>query len=146
MKRTAVLAFSLLASACATRSAHPVLEFRPDPSSPSAPFSRAVRVGNFLFLSGQLGIDDSGQPVSGGIQPETRRSLENIRDILAQNGLGMDRVFKCTVFLADISDWGKMNEVYVTFFPAQKPTRSTVGTNGLVYGARVEIECIAAIE
>ncbi len=146
MKRIAVLAFSLLASACAMRSTHPVLEFRPDPSSPSAPFSRAVRVGNLLFLAGQLGTDDSGQLVSGGIQPETKQTLENIRDLLAQNGLRMDRVAKCTVFLADMAEWGKMNEVYVTFFPGQKPARSALGTNGLVYGARVEIECIAAIE
>jgi 2-iminobutanoate/2-iminopropanoate deaminase len=146
MRRTAVLVFALLASACATSPAHPVLEFRPDPSSPSAPFSRAVRVGNLLFLSGQIGTDASGRLVSGGIQPETQQTLENVRAILAQNGLGMDRVAKCTVFLADMAEWGKMNELYVTFFPGQKPARSALGTNGLAYGARVEIECIAAIE
>jgi 2-iminobutanoate/2-iminopropanoate deaminase len=71
--------------------------------------------------------------------------MENIRGVLQRNGSSMDRVVKCTVFLADMGEWGAMNEVYVTFFAADKrPARSALGANGLALGARVEIECIAA--
>jgi 2-iminobutanoate/2-iminopropanoate deaminase len=128
-------------TACAPR---PTLEFMPDPSPPVGPFSRAVRVGELLFLAGQIGTDASGRLVSGGIQPETRQTLENIRAELRRHGLGMERVAKCTVFLADMSEWGRMNEVYATFFPGSKPARSAAGSSGLALGARVEIECIAA--
>ncbi|WNG17266.1 RidA family protein [Cystobacter fuscus] len=145
MHRTAILAFTLLASACASNPTRPTLEFIPD-APPLGPFSRAVRAGDLLFLSGQIGIDSSGQLVSGGIEAETRQCLENIRAILARSGLGMDRIAKCTVFLTDMSEWKAMNEVYVTFFPGPKPARSALGTgtNGLALNARVEIECIAA--
>jgi 2-iminobutanoate/2-iminopropanoate deaminase len=129
------------ATACAPR---PTLHFMPDPTPPAGPFTRAVRVGDLLFLSGQIGTDASGRLVPGGIQPETRQTLENIRAVLRSNGLDMDRVAKCTVFLADMSEWGRMNEVYATFFPGPKPARSAAGSNGLALGARVEIECIAA--
>jgi 2-iminobutanoate/2-iminopropanoate deaminase len=127
--------------ACAPRR---TLEFMPDPRPPAGPFTRAVRVGELLFLAGQIGTDASGRLVPGGIQPETRQTLENIRAELQRNGLGMERVAKCTVFLADIAEWGRMNEVYATFFPGPKPARSAAGTSGLALGARVEIECIAA--
>jgi reactive intermediate/imine deaminase len=146
MRQIAVLVFTLLASACASRPTRPLLEFLSASPPPPGPFSRAVRVDHLVFISGQIGVDSSGQLIPGGIEPETRQTLENIRTILAQNGLGMDRVVKCTVFLADINEWKAMNEVYATFFPGQKPTRSALGTNGLVLNARVEIECIAAIE
>ena len=134
-----LLALSL--TACVPRQS---LQFMPDPNPPVGPFTRAVRVGNLLFLSGQIGTDATGRLVPGGIQPETRQTLENIRAELQRNGLGMDRVAKCTVFLADIAEWGRMNEVYATFFPGPKPARSAAGSNGLALGARVEIECIAA--
>jgi 2-iminobutanoate/2-iminopropanoate deaminase len=139
--RLALLLIMVVAVACAPR---PTLQFMPDPSPPVGPFSRAVRVGDLLFLAGQIGTDASGRLVPGGIQAETRQTLENIRAELRRNGLGMDRVAKCTVFLADMSEWGRMNEVYATFFPGPKPARSAAGSNGLALGARVEIECIAA--
>jgi reactive intermediate/imine deaminase len=139
--RPAVLLFALLTTACAP---HRTLEFLPDPSPPVGPFSRAVRVGDLLFLAGQIGTDATGRLVPGGIQPETRQTLENIRAELRRHGLDMNRVAKCTVFLADMSEWGRMNEVYATFFPGPKPARSAAGSNGLALGARVEIECIAA--
>jgi 2-iminobutanoate/2-iminopropanoate deaminase len=139
--RLAVLLVAAVATACAPR---PTLQFMPDPSPPVGPFSRAVRVGDLLFLAGQIGTDASGRLVPGGIQAETRQTLENIRAELRRNGLGMERVAKCTVFLADMSEWGRMNEVYATFFPGPKPARSAAGSNGLALGARVEIECIAA--
>ena len=110
------------------------------------PFSSAVRVDNLLFLSGAIGYDsESGALVEGGIQPETRKTLENIAETLATFGSSMDKVVKCTVFLADMSEWGAMNEVYKTFFP-NKPARSALGVNGLALGARTEIECIAVLD
>ncbi len=110
------------------------------------PFSAAVRVDNTLYLSGALGYDrEAGALVEGGIQPETRKTLENISATLAAFGSSMDKVVKCTVFLADIAEWGAMNEVYTTFFP-NKPARSALGASGLALGARVEIECIAVVD
>jgi reactive intermediate/imine deaminase len=109
------------------------------------PFSSAVRVHDLLFLSGQIAYDaEAGALVEGGIQAETRKTLENILQTLQDSGSSMDRVVKCTVFLADISEWAAMNEVYVTFFP-NKPARSALGANGLALDARVEIECIAVV-
>jgi reactive intermediate/imine deaminase len=109
------------------------------------PFSEAVRVGDLLYLSGQLGTQPGTTTlVPGGIGPETRQTMENIKAALRRHGSSMDRVVKCTVFLADIKEWGAMNEVYRTFFGATPPARSSIGTSGLAMGARVEIECIAA--
>ena len=110
------------------------------------PFSAAVRVDNTLYLSGALGYDrEAGALVEGGIQPETRKTLENISATLEQFGSSMDKVVKCTVFLADIGEWAAMNEVYVEFFP-NKPARSALGASGLALNARVEIECIAVVD
>jgi reactive intermediate/imine deaminase len=109
------------------------------------PFSTAVRVDNLLFLSGALGYDrEKGALVEGGIQAETRKTLENISETLETFGSSMDKVVKCTVFLADMSEWAAMNEVYTTFFP-NKPARSALGASGLALNARTEIECIAVV-
>ena len=110
------------------------------------PFSAAVRVGRMLYLSGQIGIDDSGKLVPGGIQAETRQALENVRATLEQCGSSLERVVKATVMLADMSEWADMNKVYVTFFGRHFPARSALGVNGLALGARIEIECIAVLE
>lgn len=124
------------------------LEFHPMTSDPDGklPFSEAVRAGDLLFLSGMLGIRP-GTPglVPGGIQPETRQALENIRAAVERHGAAMDRVAKCTVFLADVAEWAAMNEVYVEFFPAGKPARTALGVGGLPLGGRVEIECVAVL-
>jgi reactive intermediate/imine deaminase len=110
------------------------------------PFSTAVRVDNLLFLSGALGYDrEKGALVEGGIQAETRKTLENISETLETFGSSMDKVVKCTVFLADMSEWAAMNEVYTTFFP-NKPARSALGASGLALNARTEIECIAVVD
>lgn len=110
------------------------------------PFSTAVRVDKLLFLSGALGYDrEKGGLVEGGIQAETRKTLENISQTLEMFGSSMDKVVKCTVFLADMSEWGAMNEVYTTFFP-NKPARSALGASGLALNARTEIECIAVVD
>lgn len=112
-----------------------------------SPFSEVVRVGNMLYLSGQLGVNASGALVSGGIKAETKQVMDNIRGILERNGSGMEHVVKCTVMLLDIADRPAMNEVYVSYFPKERmPARSTFGTTGLALGARVEIECMATVK
>ena len=110
------------------------------------PFSDAVRVGNMLYLSGKIGnIPGTSQLAEGGIGGETRQTLENIKASLEKYGSALDEVVKCTVFLADIAEWGAMNEVYVSYFPTDPPARSALGSSGLALGARVEIECLAAL-
>ncbi|HEY8196832.1 MAG TPA: Rid family hydrolase [Gemmatimonadales bacterium] len=133
-----------LLAACATerpRSADP--EFFPMPGGQNLPFSEAVRVGDMLYLSGQLGTDSTGKLVPGGIGPETRQALDNIAAALGRHGSSLDRVVKCTVMLADVADWAAMNEVYLTFFPTHRPARSAFGSSGLALGARLELECMA---
>jgi 2-iminobutanoate/2-iminopropanoate deaminase len=110
------------------------------------PFSAAVRVGRILYLSGQIGIDNSGKLVSGGIQAETRQTMENIRATLEQFGSSLDHVVKATVMLADMSEWSEMNTVYISYFNKHLPARSALGANGLAMGARVEIECTAVLK
>ena len=112
----------------------------------SLPFSEAVRVGNLLFLSGQVGnIPGTMDLVPGGIQAETRQTMENIKAVLEKRGSSLAEVVKCTVFLADISEWSSLNEVYIEYFPVKRPARSALGVNGLALGARTEIECIATL-
>ena len=110
------------------------------------PFSPAIRVGNIIYLSGQLGNKmGTRELVPGGIGAETRQTLENIKTVVEAAGSSMDKVFKCTVFLADIADYGKMNEVYASVFSKDPPTRSTIAGSGLALGAKVEIECMAVM-
>ena len=110
------------------------------------PFSSAVRVDNTLYLSGNLGnIPGSIELAEGGIAGETRQTMENIKAVLEQFGSSMDEVVKCTVFLADMAEWGAMNEVYKTYF-TNPPARSALGASGLALDARVEIECIAVLQ
>ena len=118
-------------------------EYVPMPSRSDLPFSALVRVGPMLYLSGQLGTDSTGRLVAGGIGPETTQALVNIRTVLEANGSGLDRVVKCTAMLADMAEWGAMNQEYVRFFPAHRPARSAFGTTGLALGARIELECMA---
>ncbi|HEX4935184.1 MAG TPA: RidA family protein, partial [Gemmatimonadaceae bacterium] len=115
---------------------------------PTRPFSPAVQVGNLLFLAGQIGTSANAQGgvVPGGVQAETRQTMENIKDVLEKSGSSLDRVVKCTVFMADMREWNTMNEEYVKYFPRNKPARSALGANGLALGARVEIECIAQVD
>jgi 2-iminobutanoate/2-iminopropanoate deaminase len=107
------------------------------------PFSEAVCVGTMLYLSGQIGIDSSMKLATGGIGPETRQSMENIKATLEKYGSSLDHVIKVTVMMADMSEWAEMNKVYATYFAKHLPARSAFGANGLAMGARVEIECIA---
>jgi reactive intermediate/imine deaminase len=111
-------------------------------TSATAPLSQYVRVGETIYLSGMLGTTPEGL-APGGVTPETKQALTNIKTALEKSGTTMDDVVKCTVFLADMQEWAAMNEVYMTFFTKNKPARSAVGVNGLARSARVEIECIA---
>jgi reactive intermediate/imine deaminase len=126
----------------------PVVEYlvSQETAAHGLPFSDAVRVGNLLFLSGQIGVDmNTLELPEGGIVPETRQAMENIRGVRERNGASMNDIVKCTAFIDDISDWPAMNEVYVTYFPGRLPARSAFGADGLALGARVEIECLAVV-
>jgi len=110
------------------------------------PFSEAVRVGNTLYLSGQIGaIPSTRKLAEGGIKAETQQTMENIKGVLARQNLTMDNIFKCTVMLADISEWASFNEVYVPFFKKHFPARSAFAASGLAMNSRVEVECMAHI-
>lgn len=110
------------------------------------PFAEGVRVGHLLFLSGQIGnLPGTMTLAAGGIQAETRQTMENIQVTLKKFGASMNDVVKCTVFIADMAEWPAMNQVYVTYFE-NPPARSALGVSGLALGARVEIECIAVLE
>lgn len=108
------------------------------------PLSEAVRVGNTLYLSGQIGVQPGSlKLVPGGLKEEARQTMTNIRTTLEAHGYSMNDIVKCTVMLADMSKWGEFNGVYTTFFSGQYPARSALGTTGLALGAQVEVECIA---
>lgn len=111
---------------------------------PGLPFSPAVRAGGMIYLSGALG-HVRGEPtlVPGGIGPETRQALTYLKENLERAGSSLDKVVKCTVFLADMADFRAMNEEYRKFFPTDPPARTTVAVAGLALGARTEIECVA---
>ncbi len=108
------------------------------------PYSQAIKVGELVFVSGQLPIDPAtGAFAEGGIKELTRQSLTNMKAILEEAGTSMANVLKTTVFLADMNDFAAMNEVYAEFFAAPFPARSAVAVKTLPKGALVEIECIA---
>lgn len=110
------------------------------------PFSDAVRVGDILFLAGQIGMDHSTRKlVEGGIKQETRQTLNNIKAVLELNGSDMSHIVKCTVILADINDFTAMNEVYKTFFKNNFPARTTFAAS-LVANAKIEIEATAVLK
>ena len=108
------------------------------------PYSQAIKVGELVFVSGQLPIDPAtGAFAEGGIKELTRQSLTNMKAILEEAGTSMANVVKTTVFLADMNDFAAMSEVYAEFFAAPFPARSAVAVKTLPKGALVEIECIA---
>ena len=108
------------------------------------PLSEAVKVRDTLYLSGQIGIiPGSLDLISGGIEAEARQTMENIKATLAHHGYTMEDIVKCTVMLADISEWNKFNDIYRTSFTRHYPARSAFGASGLALNARVEVECIA---
>jgi reactive intermediate/imine deaminase len=115
-----------------------------DPALSALPFSEAVRSNGMLYLSGQIGVlPGTTKLAPGGIQGETKQVMENLRAALERHGSSLAKVVKCTVMIDDIADWPAFNEIYVTYFPGPKPARSAFGADGLAFGAKVELECLA---
>jgi 2-iminobutanoate/2-iminopropanoate deaminase len=114
----------------------------PGAPKPIAPFSPAVKAAGLVFVSGQLPLNASGK-IPDGISEQTRQCMENIEALVKAAGSGMDRVLKCTVYLKDFDDFGKMNEVYAGYFKDAPPARAAVEVSRLARGALVEIEAIA---
>ena len=148
-KLLSAVAMALVVAACSPpEDRSPDVEYLNAPGTEGLdlPFSAAVRVDNTLYLSGNIGnIPGKLELVPGGIQGETRQTMENIKSALEHFGSSMDRVVKCTVFLADMDEWAAMNEVYRTYF-TNPPARSALGAGGLALNGRVEIECIAIVD
>jgi len=111
---------------------------------PVGPYSQAIKAGGFVFVAGEKGMDPiTKQIVPGGIEPETRRTLENIKAILEEAGSGMDWVVSTFVFMTDLSHFSKMNEIYAEYFKRNPPGRTTVEVKSLPAGAHVEITVTA---
>ena len=139
-----LIAFAAMQFATGSAAAEPV-QYLPAPAinGQPAPFSSAVRAGDTLYLSGQIGINSQGE-LPDGIEAQTRQAMDNIGGILKRAGLTYGDVYKCTAFLADMKDWPAFNSVYVTYFkPDRRPARSAFGANGLALGAKLELECQA---
>ncbi|MBP3777060.1 MAG: RidA family protein [Prevotella sp.] len=110
------------------------------------PYSQAIQVGNLIYTSGQIPIDpNTGSFVEGGIQEQTRQSLNNVKAVLEEAGINMSHVVKTTVFLADMADFAEMNNIYAEFFSQPYPARSAVAVKALPKGALVEIEVVAEL-
>jgi reactive intermediate/imine deaminase len=137
VKLLAVLPFALLA-------ASPVQAQQAAP----LPFSPAVRAGDTLYLSGQIGVVPEGMDRHGaGFDAAAKGAMDKIGEILARNGAGFDKVVKCTVMLADMADWPRFNAVYVGYFKDKAlPARSAFGASGLAMNAAIEVECIATFD
>jgi 2-iminobutanoate/2-iminopropanoate deaminase len=149
-KLSTLVCFALVGASCS--SSKPAAQPKPAaflpefvvPNSPTSPFSPVVKVGNILYVSGQLGTGAGGQ---SGIAGETTAALTRISQLLKQAGSSMERIAKCTVMLDDMKNWNAMNEAYIAFFPADKrPARSSFGATALAQGGHVEIECIATVD
>ena len=108
------------------------------------PYEQALKVDGWVFTSGQIPLDPkTGAMVEGGIGAQTRQVLDNLRAVLEAAGTSMSRVVKTTVYMANLADFQKMNEVYAEYFPQDKPARSTVGVAALPRGAMIEIDVVA---
>ena len=142
MKAAGVIALVLSMEIAVPASAKPPEYFGSDLGFP---FAEAVQVGDMLFLSGQIGNAPGARSVvPGGIEAETKQTMDNIGAILKRRGLGYDSLVKCTVMLADMKEWPAFNTIYATYFkPGRFPARSAFGANGLALGAKVELECWA---
>ena len=118
----------------------------PNSAAPIGPYSQGIKAGNFVFVAGEKGIDPAtGKIVQGGIQAETRRTLENIKGILAAAGASMDQVVATTVYMKNLKDFNAMNEVYATYFKKNPPGRTTVGVTSLPADAAIEITAVAYV-
>jgi 2-iminobutanoate/2-iminopropanoate deaminase len=147
---THVVAFFMSCAVVSSSWAQPATPpvYYPMPSTGGAPlpFSEAVQLGDTLYVSGQIGNQPGTLDLApGGIGPEAKQALDNMKTILERHGSSLDSVMKCTVFLADIKDWPAFNQVYRSCFKKNLPARSALAASGLALGARVEVECIAFV-
>ena len=109
------------------------------------PYSQAIRTGGFLYTSGQIALDpESGEFLSGEIEEETEQTLKNILAILQADGLDLENVIKTTVYLSDLNDFTRMNQVYEKYFSKNKPARACVQVAALPKGAKIEIDALAS--
>src|SRR4030042_7124690 len=114
--------------------------------NPTGPYSAGIRCGGWVYLSGQLGLDPTtNEMVAGGVEAETRRSLQNLSAGLKAAGASLSSVVKTTVFLRDMADFTKMNAVYGEFFTTEPPARSTVQAAALPRNGAVESDCVALV-
>lgn len=144
--RTIIGALALLAAVSSGAADKPQFLNSPRALELDRPFSEAVHAGDFLFLSGQIGEDPASAKLPpGGIEPETRQVLTNVKRVLEANGATLNDVVKCTVFLADIAEWPAFNTIYREVFKKPYPARSALAASGLAMNARVELECIAYV-
>jgi 2-iminobutanoate/2-iminopropanoate deaminase len=109
------------------------------------PYSQAVRAGQFVFVSGQIPIDDRGQLISDDIEEQTRRVMQNLSAILTASGTTFEAVVKTTIYLTDLHDFAAVNSVYAGYFSSEPPARATVQVAALPKGARVEIDAVACV-
>ncbi len=138
-----VLTFGTGFSMNAQKSTELIFHASHEEKKQNAPFSDAVQAGNIYFLAGQIGMDHSSRTmVEGGIQAETEQAIMNIKEVLAQHGMTLDQVVKCTVILSTMDDFGAFNEVYTKHF-VKKPARTTFAASGLARNAKIEIEALA---
>lgn len=118
--------------------------FSTDALPASLPFCAALRAGDLVFTSGQIGnVAGEMKLAEGGLEAEARQALEHLRDAVEAAGSSLDRIVKCTVFFADMADFPAFNAIYAEFFGDHRPARSGIEVKGLALGARIEIECIA---
>jgi 2-iminobutanoate/2-iminopropanoate deaminase len=140
------LIFLAILSGCATQSSAPIYLNSGKVLPTNLPFSEAVVVGDTVHFSGQLGnLPGTLKLAPGGMAAEAKQTMENIKTSAQAHGLQMSDLVKCTVMLADMSEWAAFNEIYRTYFTSKYPARSAFGTNGLALGARVEVECIGVV-
>ena len=145
MNKTLKIWLCLWFFGCAVAQAQEIV-FHPshEPAKKNAPYSDAVEANGFLFLAGQIGMDQKTRTlVPGGIKAEAEQTIKNIEDVLKHHGLTLDHVVKCTVILSTMDDFAALNEVYVKYFP-KKPARTTFAASGIAFNGKVEIEVVAA--
>lgn len=151
MRSNAILIFSLLLACTCTANAEADVQYFRSKTfvEKKLPLSEAVRVGNLLFVSGNLGIDFSKEKLSivpGGIVAETRQTMRNIESALINSGSSLEQLVKCTVYLANMDDWPELNKVWPSFFENNFPTRTAIEVQKLWRNARVEITCTAYVD
>lgn len=115
-------------------------------AKPLAPYSPAIRIGEFVYTSGQLGLTSAGKMVEGGVKEQARQALENLKAVLEAAGASIDTVVKTTIFMQDMADYGTINEVYAELFGGNPPARSAIAVAALPAGGLVEIEAVATLK